>query len=52
MASLDEAANLEDLRSRTQIALAVAQQGGDVEAHRRIKAKGIELAAKFPREAA
>jgi hypothetical protein len=47
MASLDEAANLEDLRSRTQIALAVAQQGGDTEAHKRIKAKGIALAAKF-----
>jgi hypothetical protein len=52
MASLDEVQNLEDLRSRTKIALAVAQQGADAEAHKRIKAKSIALAAKFKEEAA
>jgi hypothetical protein len=52
IASLDEATSIDDLRQRLEKALAIAQQGGDVEAHKRIKAKGIELAAKFPREAA
>jgi hypothetical protein len=51
MASLDEVGNIDDLRSRTKIALAVAHQGGDAEAFKRIQAKAAEIAAKkFPKE--
>lgn len=51
MASLDEATDTEDLRTRLQKALAIAHQGGDVDAHKRIKAKGIELAGKLAAKA-
>lgn len=47
LASLDEAATADDLRERTKKALAVAHEGGDVEAHKRIKARAVELASRF-----
>lgn len=47
LASLDEASDAEDLRERTKKALAVAHEGGDVEAHKRIKARAVKIAEQF-----
>lgn len=52
MANLDEATGLDDLRERTRKALAVAQQGGDIDAHKRITAHGSKVAKKFTEQAA
>lgn len=52
MASLDEAATLEDLQTRTKHALQVAAQLGDVVSHKAIKERGIELSKKFAKNGA
>lgn len=52
MASLDEAATLEDLQTRTKHALQVAAQLGDVQSHKAIKEHGISLSQKFAKNGA
>lgn len=47
LASLDEAATLPDLQARTRSALQIAKAEADADAHAKIKARGIELSAKF-----
>lgn len=49
--SLNEAANLEDLRVRTQKALSIAHQGGDTDAHADLKAYATAIADTFKKAA-
>lgn len=47
LASLDEATSADDLRERTAKVLAIAHQGGDVEAHKRLKARAVSISERF-----
>jgi hypothetical protein len=50
-ASLNEASTLDDLRARTQKALSIAHQGGDIQAHGEIKSYAALLADSMKKAA-